>query len=528
MPKNLWALAQLGMRRSAKKPAWICREEEDNRIVTHRELRDAALTLADRLRRRGVERGDSVGIIALNGPEFTAGALAVWKIGASLAPLHAGNAEEDIKAQIKALAPKVLLRQQQVGPALDFAGQECLISLLPNSGAIARENAIECEVGGDDLAVRAYTSGSTAAPKIARLSHNNLLSNVRAADNIERFRARDRFISLLPFSHIMGLVGTLLLPLSHGSVMVAPRSLTSSEVVNTLKNEKISVVIAVPKLFRLMMLAMSSRFDKGGDFLRKFLAMIRATPRPLRRFVNGELRRMFGGRIKAWVSGGAHLDENVCAFYHSLGLPLRQGYGLTETSPLTCMQERYSRALGSVGKPIEHVRIKINNPDKDGCGEVWIAGPNVMLGYEDDAQTKAAMSGEWFKSGDLGRIDRNGRLFLTGRLNRVIVTEAGKNVYPEELESLLERQPDVLEAGVVNVDNRPAAVLVMDGDDDDAPQRTRKMLAEFNKQVSSHNRIARFALVGILPRTPLGKTALRELPEVFAKHEVIRKSSTEE
>jgi len=181
------------------------------------------------------------------------------------------------------------------------------------------------------------------------------------------------------------------------------------------------------------------------------------------------------------------------------------------------MQEEFDPAPSGVGRPVEGVRVKIHAPDADGCGEIWIAGPNVMLGYEDARQNREALQDGWFKSGDLGRLDESGRIFLTGRLKRLIVTEAGKNVYPEELETLLERDAAVKEAGVLEVASKPACVLAMHESGADG---ARKTLAAFNKLVSPHNRITRFALVDELPRTPLGKMALRQLPDIFARNEV--------
>ena len=278
------------------------------------------------------------------------------------------------------------------------------------------------------------------------------------------------------------------------------------------------MVIAVPRLYRNIMLGLEKKFRDGGRLLAAYRTLIKMAPLPLRQRINAPIRKKLGGRITAWVSGGSHLDGRISRYYHDLGLPLRQGYGLTETSPLTSIQENFDAAPESVGVPVEKVRVKIHNPDDDGSGEVWIKGPNVMLGYEDLQQTAEVLQDGWFKSGDIGRLDARGRIFLTGRSKRLIVTEAGKNVYPEELETLIERDPAIKEAGVLEADMKPVCVLAMAGKD--AAATARETLAAFNRLVSSHNRITRFALVDELPRTPLGKMALQELPEIFARNEV--------
>ncbi|MGR3913971.1 MAG: acyl--CoA ligase [Gammaproteobacteria bacterium] len=516
MQENLWSLLQPSLQRHAGNPAWICRRRDARRVLGYRQLHDAALAIAARLRERGIGDGDSIAITAPNGPEFTAAALAAWKIGANIAPIHTGNSAHERAQQQRALAPAILLVHDaapgDAGMDIDIAD----ISLC--RARIAAEAARPAARGGDKLALRICTSGSAGAPKIVQLSHANLASNMRAACKIGKFTARDRFISLLPFSHAMGLMGNMLLPLYHGAAMVSPRALNAAEILETLRRENISVLIAVPRLFRNVMLGLEKKFREGGAALGFYRAALRRMPPAMRRRLNAPIRGKLGGALNVWVSGGSHLDARIIRYYHDLGLPLRQGYGLTETSPLASMQEEFDRAPGGVGRPVEGVRVKINAPDAGGCGEIWVAGPNVMLGYEDAQQTREAMQDGWFKTGDLGRLDASGRLFLTGRLKRLIVTEAGKNVYPEELETLLERDAAVKEAGVLEIAARPACVLAMH--EHHAAIRARAVLAAFNRRVSPHNRIARFALVDELPRTPLGKMALRQLPEIFARNEV--------
>ena len=423
------------------------------------------------------------------------------------------------------MAPKLLLIDEALRDRIDYRAVMA-IDLSIDAAAVGRENAAPItpeSARADHLAARIYTSGSAGPPKVVRLSHGNFASNVRCAARIERFGAHDRFISLLPFSHAMGLLGTMLLPLYCGAAIVAPKALAAAEILETLQGEKISVVIAVPRLFRNVMLGLDKKFAAGGVALAAYRGVLKRAPMWLRRRINAPLRKKFGGHITAWVSGGSHLDNRISRRYHDLGLPLRQGYGLTETAPLTCIQtdiDGSDAALASVGPPIADVQVKIHRPDAQGSGEVWIKGPNVMLGYENAQQNAAALQDGWFKSGDLGHLDARGRLVLSGRAKRLIVTEAGKNIYPEELETLLERDPNIKEAGVLECDMRPACVLAMHSAADCQIPDARAALAAFNALTSAHNRITRYALVDELPRTPLGKTALQELPSIFARHEV--------
>lgn len=514
--ENLWAALQHAFEKYSDNPAWISRKHNSNKCVTYQELYAAVLTIADQLRKNNIKEGHTVGIIAPNCPEFIAAALAAWKIGANIAPIHVDNSEYDIKKQTEALAPQILLYHAS---AANYP-KTMAIDMKSRPEAIAREAALPSADHTVQLAVRIYTSGSTGHPKIVRLSHTNLLSNLRAAQAIKHFGTHDRFISLLPLSHMMGLLANFILPLSSGAAIVSPRVIAASEIIATICEERISVVIAVPRLFRNIKLVLEKKFQAGGVSLNLYRKLLRVSPLWLRQILNAPIRKKLGGRINVWFSGGSHLDASISRFYHELGLPLRQGYGLTETSPLTSIQEHFDPAVESVGKPIDQVQVRIQNPDANGNGEIWIKGPNVMLGYENSQQNAEALRDGWFKSGDIGRVDAHGRIFLTGRSNCLIVTQAGKNVYPEELQLLLERNPAIKESGVFEVEMKPACVLAIDGEKLQREAIARATLNTLNRLVSAHSRITRFAVVDELPRTPLGKIALLELPKIFAQYEV--------
>lgn len=514
MTSNLWALVEPSLRKHGKRPAWICRQRQGRRVVSYQEIYEAALCTAHDLRDTGVSAGDTVGVTAPNGPEWTVAALAVFRIGATLAPVHIGNSDSEIQAQVAAIDPRVML---VCDSELEHP-HRLPVSMQVDPEKIAGELTIAAADDPDAAAVRIYTSGSTGSPKVVRLTHGNLASNVLAAVKLESFSSNDRFLSLLPLSHAMGITGNVNLPYFAGATLVAPRVLAANEILATLQEEKVTVVIAVPRLFRNVMHGLEARFAEGGAGLSLYRKLLKALPKHWRQYLNSPIRNRLGGKIKIWVSGGSHLDGRISRYYHDLGLPLRQGYGLTETSPLTCVQDSFDDAVDSVGRPVEKVEVKIPDANQDGIGEIWIRGPNVMLGYDDPGQTADVLQDGWFKTGDIGRIDDQGRVTLTGRSKRLIVTEAGKNIYPEELETLLERDPMVKEAGVVEDDMKPVCILSMQGDD--PASEARRCLHDFNAMVSSHNQITRFAVVDELPRTPLGKVALQELPAVFADNEV--------
>ncbi len=513
MSENLWSLANDALQRHANHLAWVRRVGKGKREeYTYRQIHCYALNIARRLRKLGVEAGDRIGVLSANGPEWGASAFAAWKLGAVITPLHIGNSDEELKTQAQALAPKLIL----------YHGTD---RGLKNTEVIELDDAVD---GSDDAsvspakssdeAVRIYTSGSTGNPKMVKLSHNNIMSNVLAAANIDlHISSNDRFLSLLPLSHAMELTGGMLLPLHQGSTIVLPRVLAAHEILEAMVDEKITLVIAVPRLFRNIMLNMKKRFKEGGTTLGVYLKLLRLTPLGMRRMLNWPIRRKVGGNIKCWLSGGSRLDPEIGQFFRDLGLPLIQGYGLTECSPVVSVQEQSDPLVDSVGKPLPGVTVKIHAADANGAGELWVSGPNVMMGYVDEVQTRETMENDWYKTGDIARLV-DGKIIITGRSKRLIVTESGKNVYPEDLEVLLERDPELKEAGVLEVDMRPAAVLAIDPPDQNA--RAKEIVKKFNARVSSHNQIVRYAVVEELPRTPLGKVALKDLPKIFEQFEI--------
>ncbi len=518
MTRDLWEVLAPQLRSKKSNIAWIRRLKGGAPAhYSYGAVYEGALHMAARLRQSGLGKGDTAALIGPNGPEWAVAALAVWKIGAVLSPIHIGNSQGDIRTQLDAINPNLILAYQ---PGSKLDGIDYPILEIELSSELVEQESVEPMNGlQDEECLRIYTSGSTGTPKIVCLSHSNVSSNFIACSKIVTINDKDRFLSLLPLSHTFELVGGMLLPLYCGASIVLPKILTAQEVLDAMKEERVSVVLAVPRLYRNIKQGMEKKFREGSFLLRGYVGLLGALPLGLRRTLNAPLRKKLSPNLRFWVSGGSRLDPSIAHFFRKLGLSLRQGYGLTETSPVTCVQEAYPVNLDSVGYPIDGVQISIDKPDELGSGEVLVRGHNVMLGYSDPTLTEQSMNGEWLRTGDIGRLDASGTLCLTGRLKRIIVTEAGKNVYPEELETLLERYEGVKEAGIVEIDQRPGVVFAMDNPAEAGP-RAKQILKDFNAKTSSHNQIVRCAVIEELPRTPLGKTALTKLRAEFDANEL--------
>jgi long-chain acyl-CoA synthetase len=520
--ENVWNLVSNKLISGPDQAAWICRVGGGKeRVLSYSQIYKAVLNLAASLRQQGITAGDKVGVMAPNGPEWTVAAFAIWKLGAILVPIHSGNSDEEIREQVSATAPKIVLSHQRACTDIDEP-----ISLQFDEIVDEDESSILSPTSRSDEAALIYTSGSTGNPKIVRLSHKNLVSNVIGASKFADLTRDDRILSLLPFSHAMGLTGNLLLCFYVRATLVAPKALAALEIMRAMEENQISVLIAVPRLFRNIMLGLEKKLADSSPFLRGYVYLLKVLPLFIRKHANLPIRKKFGGNLNCWVSGGSRLDPEIKRYFLGLGISLRQGYGLTETSPAVAIQSHFDPVMDSVGKVIENCEVKVDCPDEDGSGEIWIKGDNIMLGYTSEKYTKEVMNGEWFKTGDIGRIDATGNITLTGRSKRLIVTDSGKNVYPEDLEIRLERDSAVKEAAVLELDMKPVAIFSIDmalfENTQEQEAEMRRVLKDFNSQVSSHNRISRFALIEELPRTPLGKIALHKLPVFFSENEIVR------
>ena len=290
----------------------------------------------------------------------------------------------------------------------------------------------------EDPAVILYTSGTTGRSKGAMLSHVNIISNIRTVVPMFGLNEEIRTLSFLPINHVFEQVGGILLPLSLGGTISFAESL--KKLGENLAEVKPKVLLGVPAVFRLLLDRMQKNIQ--GQFLSRTLFAMALT-RPL---VVRKVREALGG-APTFVSGGAALDPAVAKGLMDLGIVVYQGYGITETSPVIAAEHPGARKLGTVGPPIPQVEVRIHEPNEEGIGEIWVKGPNVMLGYYNNPQATAeVLTDGWYHTGDLGCVDANGLLAICGRLKNVIVTANGKNVYPEEVENELLQSPYIAEA----------------------------------------------------------------------------------
>jgi len=305
------------------------------------------------------------------------------------------------------------------------------------------------QITPDHKAVILYTSGTTGRPKGAILSHGNITANIK--DLIPHFHLNNNIhtLSFLPINHIFEQVCGVLLPLTLGGTISFAESL--KKLGENLAEVKPTFLLAVPAVYRIFLDRIMRNINSKK--LSKTLYTLPGT----RKLIEKKVRETLGAGT-VFVSGGAALDPTISAKFKEFGILIYQGYGITETSPVITAEQPGSMLVGSVGKPLPSVQIKINDPNEDGVGEISCKGPNVMLGYyKNESATSAVLSDGWYYTGDMGRIDSNGFLHICGRVKNLIVTPNGKNVYPEEIEIELLNSPFIHEVMVYGHKVGPAA-----------------------------------------------------------------------
>lgn len=310
---------------------------------------------------------------------------------------------------------------------------------------------INYKVNPSAMSILLFTSGTTSKSKAVMLNQNGIATNIYDMQLVETFYSTDVNIAFLPYHHIFGSTGMLVM-LASGVKTVFPDGLRYIQ--QNLKEYKVSVFVGVPVLIDKMYSTIMKEVEKQGktrliNFMIKLSNFLLKLHIDIRRKVFKQLIDALGGNMRFVISGGAPLDKRVGKWFNSIGIHLVQGYGLTETSPVISAENDTCVKEGSVGIPMGSLDVKINNKDANGIGEIIVKGPNVMLGYyKNEEQTNEVLKDGWFHTGDLGYIDDDGYLFITGRQKDLIVLKNGKKVFPEELEILINRLDEVEECFV--------------------------------------------------------------------------------
>ena len=472
---------------------------------TYGEVLDLASRFAHGLEKRGIAKGDRVMLWAENCAEWAAVYFGCALRGVIVVPMDDGSASDFAMRVFQQVSAKLLVASRR--HLLECAGAEPAMATLnlENLGPTVDPQSARpptVELGRDDILQIVFTSGTTAEPKGVVITHGNVLANIEPLERemrgylkYERFVHPLRFLNLLPLSHVFGQFLGMFLPPLLGATVIFQDELKPSEVLNTIRRERVSVLVSVPRVLQSLKQKIERDLGDRGES-EAFGRRMRSSEGQhfLRRWWTFRaIHRQFGWKFWAFISGGAALDSETEEFWGRLGYAVIQGYGLTETTSLISVNHPFRLGKGSIGKVLPGREVKLAED-----GEILVRGGGVASGYWDGPGARKvsdkhiADTQGWYRTGDIGALDEAGNLYFKGRKKEVIVTPGGTNVYPEDLEAALRRQPEVKDCVVVGIERggnaEACAVVILRGgakreeaELEEVVQRANQSLAEYQR-----------------------------------------------
>jgi len=440
--------------------------------ISYKELGRRTSDTAYNLKKLDVEKGDRVAILSESRPEWAIAFFGIVSCAGITVPIDIklSNAEiefilNDSGAKCIFVSGKLLQTILKLKPNLmllksiisfDDTDKESI--LLLKDFKVPENEIAHRDIQPEDTVLIVYTSGTTGVAKGVELTYKNLLFQVMSLDKYIKFSPKDNFLSILPLNHMLELTGGLITPLYAGACVTYCDSLKPANMIQLMQETKTTTVICVPLILKMFHNSIMKKADEIEPGKKKMFYRLFGFSKFLLnfnihagRFFFRQLHKQFGGHLRCFISGGAPLDPHVEEDFHALGFNVLQGYGLTETSPVVTVNTFSERKYTSVGIPLEGVEIKIlkaNESDRE--GEIIICGSNVMRGYyKNKEKTDEVLKDGWFYTGDIGYIDDDGFLYITGRIKNMIVLGSGKKVHPEEIEEVMSKSPFVKEMCVV-------------------------------------------------------------------------------
>ncbi|HUO26581.1 MAG TPA: AMP-binding protein [Candidatus Aquilonibacter sp.] len=480
----------------ARQTAYVHRRGYRTERWSYGKVAECAWRFAHELEARNIAKGDRVMLWGANCAEWVVAFFGCAAIGAVAVPMdHAASADFALRV-LHQVGGKLLVgsREHAALPAFQAFESSTLIledlvqSLSHRSSAPVDRTAI----GSNDILQIVFTSGTTAEPKGVAITHGNVLANIAPFEQemqrylkYERFVHPIRFLNLLPLSHVFGQFMGMFLPALLGGTVIFQEELKPSEIIRTIHGERVSVLVSVPRVLQSLKQKIERDFEDEGklESFRKRYEDAAGKHFLQRWWIFRRIHRKFGWKFWAMISGGAALDRETEEFWGRLGYAVVQGYGLTETTSLISVNHPFKLGKGSIGKVLPGREVKLGAD-----GEILVRGGGVSTGYWDGSGPHSTGDGEgWYRTGDIGALDEAGNLYFKGRKKEVIVTPAGLNIYPEDLEAALLRQPEVKDCVVVGIERdgnaEPCAAVIMrePGGVAAAVERANQSLAEYQR-----------------------------------------------
>ena len=470
-PQDVLSVMQLKAEFYSDRAAFHLYESGSWQSMTYAELAARVRTLSDYLIESGFRRGDKIAILSESRPEWAVVLFASVRCGATLVPLDTRLTQVELLSILRDAEPRLLF----VSAALASLAEEMKAQLttLENlfllngesekSGLVSinqlqasgLQEAVTREI--EETALIVYTSGTTGAPKGVMISFKNIGYQIMNFAEVIKLNERDMLLSMLPLNHLLELTCGLLGALYAGGRICYCSTLFPQEIAQTMREKRVTCMITVPLFLKLLKSSIEKEIDRAGRMSKLLFRVMFSAARwikapGLRRLLFYRIHSQLGGRLRAFISGGAPLDAEVEEFFNRLGIPIYLGYGLTETSPVISVNTPAHTRSGSVGRPLPGVRVRVlENGTRQGEGEILTAGPHVMKGYykREDLTREVIDDQGWFHTGDLGRVDEDGYLYITGRAKNLIVLASGKKVNPEEVEAVISGSQLIKEVCVI-------------------------------------------------------------------------------
>jgi long-chain acyl-CoA synthetase len=498
--------------------------------------------LGSGLLQAGLAQGERVAIYSPNRPEWLIGCLAVLYAAAVPVPIDSQIAGDDLTHVIKDSDARWIMTTRSLADRLSTLGlNETRTLILLDAGEddpqswhrLRREPASPASAQPEDEALLFYTSGVSGRPKGVPLSHRNLLANLRGLVKAGVYRQNERLLLPLPLHHVYPFMIGLLAPLALGVPIILPHSLTGPQIIRALREGSVTAIVGVPRLYAALYDAIECRVSQKGRIVSALFHGLLTCSALLTRYANlrigsylfTSVRAQMAPQLRTLVYGGSALAADLAWRLAGLGWEIAGGYGLTETSPILTIVSPGSRRIATAGKPLPGVEIRIADRDQStGHGEIQARGPNVFSGYLHlpDHSAEAFTSDGWFRSGDLGYLDRDGCLHLVGRASSRMTLPGGEKIWPERVEEVLDGAPSIRESGVLARHGRlvgvivPPASVIHTGEREQLIQLIRADLETRLRPLPSYYRLTDFIVsLDPLPRTRLGKIQRHKLAALF-------------
>ena len=441
----------------------------DDKNITYKEVKNNVDSLGTALINKGLQ-GKRIAVIGQNSYNWEIAYLSIVCGTGVVVPLDKMLPEKELESLIKRSEVEAIFFDEKFEEVLEKISKknDNNLKLLISMGERKKEKTllqkdlietgkqlvlngnkefINSKINDDKMNILLFTSGTTSKSKAVMLSHKNICSNIDAIGKTLNVDENDSFLSILPLHHVFECTVGFLFPLSVGARIVFGRGL--KHIAQDLKDNQISVLLCVPAIYENLYKNIRKKFEKEGhlELLEELEEKAQNYSMQERRKIFKQIHESIDNNTKLLISGAAALDPEVEKTFRIWGFNLVQGYGLTEASPVISVESEENYRLSSIGKALPGIEAKIDNPDIDGMGELIVKGDNVMLGYlNDDEATKKVIKDGWLYTGDLAKIDEDGFIYICGRKKSVIVLKNGKNIFPEEMEKLVNKIEGVRES----------------------------------------------------------------------------------